>query len=116
MEPAKCRTSILMHNADKWVAGDQLTQGYSLVERVTATVHRICGSMINVVDCFAVGGFQCGVLPSSVYLSFGSAQQKSTFFRIMKTGSDLETRQPRTSGFWHAGTPSQRTIYRRRRS
>jgi hypothetical protein len=31
VEAAKCRRSILMHNADKWVAGDQITQGYSLV-------------------------------------------------------------------------------------
>jgi hypothetical protein len=83
VEAAKCRRSILMHNADKWVAGDQITQGYSLAERVTAAVHRICGGMINVVDCFAVGAWQEGRTPSSVYLSFGSAQQKSTFFRIM---------------------------------
>ncbi len=83
VEAAKCRRSILMHNADKWVAGDQLTQGYSLAERVTAAVHRIYGGMINVVDCFAVGAWQPGVLLSSVYLSFGSSQQKSTFCRIM---------------------------------
>jgi hypothetical protein len=57
--------------------------GYSLAERVTAAVHRICGSMINVVNCFAVRAWQEGRMPSSVYLSFGSAQQKSAFFRIM---------------------------------
>jgi hypothetical protein len=83
VEAAKCRRSILMHNADKWVAEDQMTMGYSLAERVTAAVHRICGGMINVVDCFAVGAWQEGRMPSSVYLSFGSAQQKSMFFRIM---------------------------------
>ena len=83
VEASKCRRSILMHNADKWVAEDQMTMGYSLAERVTAAVHRICGGMINVVDCFAVGAWQGGRMPSSVYLSFGSAQQKSTFFRIM---------------------------------
>jgi hypothetical protein len=55
VEAARCRRSNLMHNADKWVASDQITQGYSLAERVTAAVHRVCGGMINVVDCFAVG-------------------------------------------------------------
>jgi hypothetical protein len=83
VEAAKCRRSILMHNADKWVASDQTTLGYNLAERVTCMVHRICGGMINVVDCFTVGAWQEGRMPSSVYLSFGSAQQKSTFFRIM---------------------------------
>jgi len=85
-EIGKCKRSILMHNADKWVAADQFsqnTQGYSLAERVTAAVHRMCGGMISVVDCFAVGAWQAGRMPSSVFLSFGSYQQKSTFFRIM---------------------------------
>jgi hypothetical protein len=83
VEAAKCRRSIFMHNADKWVASDQMTMGYSLMEQVTAMVHRVSGGMINVVDCFAVGAWHEGRIPSSVYLSFGSAQQKSTFFRIM---------------------------------
>ncbi len=86
VEAAKCRRSILMHNADKWVAGDQITQGYSLAERVTAAVHRICGGMFNVVDAFVVGAWQEGRMPSSVYLSFGSAQQKST--STMETSSE----------------------------
>ena len=83
VEVAKCRRSILMHNADRWVAPDVYTQGYSLAERVTAAVQRTCGGMVTVVDCFAVGGWQEGRQPSSVYLSFGSAQQKTTFFKIM---------------------------------
>jgi len=82
-EIAKCKRSILMHNADKWVAGDQSTFGYSLSERVTAAVHRMSGGMVAVVDCFTVGAWQAGKAPSSVFLSFGSYQQKSTFFRIM---------------------------------
>jgi hypothetical protein len=32
-ELGKCRRSILMHNADKWVAGDWNTQGHTLAER-----------------------------------------------------------------------------------
>ncbi len=35
VEGKKCRSSILMHNADKWAQGDPMTQGYSLAERVT---------------------------------------------------------------------------------
>ncbi len=83
-EATKC-SSTLMHNADNAdnaVAGDQLMQGYSLAERVTIALHTICSNMINVVDCFAVGAWQPGIPRSSVYLSFGSAQQKSTFFKI----------------------------------
>jgi hypothetical protein len=83
VEAAKCRRSIFMHSADKWVSNDQKMMGYSLVERVTAMMHRIYGGMINVVDCFAVGAWQEGRMPSSVSLSFGSTQQKSTLFRIL---------------------------------
>jgi hypothetical protein len=54
VEAVKCRRSALMHNADKWAAGDQITLEYSLTERVTAVVNRICGGIINVVDCFSV--------------------------------------------------------------
>ena len=82
-ELGKCRRSILMHNADKWVEGDINTQGYSLAERVTSAIHRISGGMVMVMDCFAIGAWQAGRTPSSVYLTFGSAQQKTTFFRIM---------------------------------
>ncbi len=41
VEAKKCRSSILMHNADKWVQGDLMTQGYSLAERVTSLVQRL---------------------------------------------------------------------------
>jgi hypothetical protein len=79
----KCRRSILMHNADKWVAGDTHTAGYSLAERVTLAIHRIAGGMVIVMECFAIGAWQDGRMPISVYLTFGSQQQKTAFFRIM---------------------------------
>jgi hypothetical protein len=79
----KCRRSILMHNADKWVAGDTHTAGYSLAERVTSAIHRIAGGMVMVMECFAIGAWQAGRMPTSVYLTFGSQQQKTAFFRIM---------------------------------
>jgi hypothetical protein len=56
--------------------------GYSL-ERVIAAMNRMCGDMIEVVDCFAVSAWQAERIPSLVFLSFGSFQQKSTFFKIM---------------------------------
>ncbi len=82
-EIAKCKRPILAHNADKWVTGDQNTVGYSLAERVTAAFHRMSGGMVGVVDCFMAGVWQVGKAPSSVFLSFGTYQQKSTFFLIM---------------------------------
>jgi hypothetical protein len=82
-EIAKCKRSILVHNADKWVAGDQNTVGYSLAERVTAAFHRMSDDMVGVVNCFMVGAWQAGKAASSVFLSFGSYQQKFTFFLIM---------------------------------
>jgi hypothetical protein len=37
-EERKCRKSILIHKADKWVEHDVVTQEYHLAERVTAAV------------------------------------------------------------------------------
>jgi hypothetical protein len=39
----------------------------------------MCGGMINVVNCFAVGAWQAGRIPSSVFMSFSPVQQKLTF-------------------------------------
>jgi hypothetical protein len=83
VEAKKCRSSILMHNANKWVQGDPLTQGYSLGERVTSLVQRLCTHMVTVVDCFTIGQWRGGQMPTSVYITFGSPQQKGTFFRVL---------------------------------
>jgi hypothetical protein len=83
VEVKKCRSSIFMHNADKWVQGDPLTQGYSLAERVTSLVQRLCTHMVTVVDCFAIGQWRGGQMPTSIYITFGSPQQKGTFFRVL---------------------------------
>ncbi len=72
-----------MHNAEKWVYGDPLTQGYSLEERVTSLVQRLCTHMVTVVDCFFMGQWRGGQMPTTVYISFLSPQQKSTFFRAL---------------------------------
>jgi hypothetical protein len=68
-----------------------LTNGYWVIrspwgtvwQRVIAAMHRICGDMIEVFDCLAVSERQARRIPSSVFLSFSSVQQKSTFFKIM---------------------------------
>jgi hypothetical protein len=67
----KCRRSILMHNADKWMAGNSNMQGYKR--------HASCEDDIH----WAIGAWQVGGTPISVYLTFGSAQQKTTFSRII---------------------------------
>jgi hypothetical protein len=83
VEVKKCRSSILMHNVHKWVQGDPLTQGYSLAERVTSLVQRLCTHMVTVVDCFAIGQWRGGQMPTSVYITLGSPQQKGTFFGVL---------------------------------
>jgi hypothetical protein len=45
----KCRRSILMHNAEKRVAEDAHTAGYSLAEKVTSAIYRITGGMVMVM-------------------------------------------------------------------
>jgi hypothetical protein len=54
-----------------------------VAERVTSAIHRISGGMVTVMDSFAIGVWQVGRPSNSVYLTFGSTQQKITFFRIM---------------------------------
>jgi hypothetical protein len=61
----------LMHNADKWMAGNRNMQGYKR--------HASCEDDIH----WAIGAWQAGRTPISVYLTFGSVQQKTTFSRII---------------------------------
>jgi hypothetical protein len=35
------------------------------------------------MDCFTIRAFQAGRMPTLVYLTFRSAQQKTAFFNIM---------------------------------
>ncbi len=63
--------------------GDLVTQGYSRAERVTSYVQRLCTHMVTVVECLAIGQWRGGQMPTSVYITFGLAQQRSTFFRVL---------------------------------
>jgi hypothetical protein len=90
VEAKKSRSSIPMHNAEKWVYGDLLTQGYSLAERVTLLVQRLSIHTVTAVDCFAIGQWRGGQMPTSVYITFRSPQQKSTFFRALANNISME--------------------------
>jgi hypothetical protein len=102
-----------MHNADKWAQGDLVTQVYSLAKRVTSLVRRLCTQMVTVVDCFAIGQWRGGQMPTSVYITFGSRQQKSTFFRVLahniKNEGGQEISQVQYLGQYLAGTHSLRS-------
>ena len=55
----KCSRSVLIHNADKLVSAmefeDNLGINYSLEDRVTKTMHKMCKSIISVMDVYTVG-------------------------------------------------------------
>jgi len=79
IEEDRCRRSILIHNADKWVG--HLSDTYSLAEHITAQVQRNWPS-VTIMDAFMVGQ---GVdkPATSVFVTFGSVAQKATFFKIL---------------------------------
>jgi hypothetical protein len=82
-ELKKCRRSLLIHNVDKWVENDKETEGYSLADRATAAVHKMTGGMVTVQEAFPLGQWKMGQAPTSVYMTFGSARQKTCFFRVL---------------------------------
>ena len=79
MEEDRCRRSILIHNADNWLG--HLSDKHSLAEHITAWVH-INVPTVTIMDAFMVG--QAVDKPAtSVFVTFGSATQKVTFFRML---------------------------------
>jgi hypothetical protein len=72
------------------LSGTSLTQGYSLAERVTSLVQRLCTQIVTVVDCFAIGQWRGRQMANSVYITFGSPQQKNTFFKCWPKTSSME--------------------------
>jgi hypothetical protein len=82
-EERKCRKSILIHKADKWVEHDVATQEYHLAERVTAAVNRVTQGMAHVTDAFTLGRWNEANPPTSVLVTFGSIAQKATFYKIV---------------------------------
>jgi len=80
-EADRCRRSILIHNADRWV-GDA-DNGYGLAENITAQIHRCMAHTVLVMDAFTIGQWVNNKPPSSVFVTFGSVGQKATFFRVL---------------------------------
>ena len=80
-EADRCRRSILIHNADRWV-GDA-DNGYGLAENITAQIHRCMAHTVLVMDAFTIGQWVNNKPPSSVFVTFGSVAQKATFFRVL---------------------------------
>jgi hypothetical protein len=79
----KCRRSLLIHNVDKWVESDKETEGYSLADRATAAFHKLTCGMVTVQEACPLGQCKMGQPPTSVYMTFGSARQKTCFFRVL---------------------------------
>ena len=52
LEEDRCRRSILIHNADKWVGHLSNSSGYSLAEVITVQIHKMFGQAVLVVDAF----------------------------------------------------------------
>jgi hypothetical protein len=82
-ELQKCRRSLLIHNVDTWVESDKETEGYSLADRATAAVHKLTCGIVTVQEAFPLGEWKMGQPPTLVYMIFGSARQKTCFFRVL---------------------------------
>jgi len=80
-EADRCKRSIIMHNADRWVGNSN--NGYGLAENITAQIHRCMAHTVLVLDAFSIGQWVDNKPPSSVFVTFGSVAQKATFFRVL---------------------------------
>jgi len=96
-EEDRCRRSILINNADKWVG--HINNGFSLAENTTAQIHRLMGHAVLVLDAFYIGQWVDKKPPTSVFVTFGSVAQKASFFRVMaKVIQEKKTGWERISG------------------
>ena len=80
-EADRCKRSIIMHNADRWVGN--VNNGYGLAENITAQIHRCMAHTVLVLDAFTIGQWVENKPPSSVFVTFGSVAQKATFFKVL---------------------------------
>jgi len=81
MEADRCRRSVVIHNANRWVGN--YDNGYGLAENITAQIHRCMAHTVLVLDAFTIGQWINGREPTSVFVTFGSVAQKGTFFRVL---------------------------------
>ena len=91
----KCARSVLIHNADKLVSAmefeDNLGINYSLEDRVTKTLHKMCKSIISVMDVYTVGKGTQEKGPTSVCVVLGSARKRSVVFRFLAAHMRAQT-------------------------
>ena len=80
-EADRCKRSIIMHNADRWVGN--VSNGYGLAENITAQIHRCMAHTVLVLDAFTIGQWVDNKPPCSVFVTFGSVAQKATFFKVL---------------------------------
>jgi hypothetical protein len=81
-EYRKCSRSFIIHNVDKWVAGDLDTSGFPLADRATAAIHKMTKNMVTVTETYTIRRDD-NKAPTSVYVTLGSQQQKKTFWRCL---------------------------------
>jgi hypothetical protein len=79
----KCRRSLLIHNVDKWIEADKDSEGHSLADKATAAVHKLTYGMVTNQEAFPLGQWKMGQPSTSIYMMFGSARQKTCFFRVL---------------------------------
>ncbi len=69
-----------------------------MADRATVAFHKLTCGMVIVQEAFAFGQWKMGQPPTSVYVTFGSARQKTCFFRFLvnkmrATGSQANSGQ-----------------------
>ena len=98
----KCARSVLIHNADKLVSAmefeDNLGINYSLEDKVTKTLHKMCKSMISFMEVYTVGKGTQEMGPTSVCVVLGSARQKSAVFRFLAAHMRAQTSFGKAAG------------------
>jgi hypothetical protein len=114
-EYRKCSRSFIIHNVDKWVAGDLDTSGFPLADRATAAIHKMTKNMVTVTETYTIRK-EDNKAPTSVYVTLGSQQQKkpSGVAWLPTPGPPLGPRRKPTASA--CGTPSPRRRWRRQGS
>jgi hypothetical protein len=88
----KCQRSMMIHNVDKWLAGDKDTEGHGVANRVVAAINRVTGGGVAITDAYHIGRKDKSK-PTSVHVTFASTRQKYHWYRVMATQSRLATRE-----------------------
>jgi hypothetical protein len=84
-EMKKCKRCLLIHKVDKWVEADREKKGYGLANIAMAMVQKLTCCMVTVHEAFPLGQWKMGMgqPPTLVYMTIGSARQKTCFFWVL---------------------------------